>query len=85
LKQPNLASRLVCVGATPRQESSLYAGKEVLAALNLIQHTGNAIHGDQAHVLDLLDVELVLRVVNHGAEEEMIHAVDLDPKGTHQM
>jgi len=46
LKQPNLASRLVCVGSTPRQEFSLYAVVKMLAVLNLIQHTGNAVHGN---------------------------------------
>ena len=46
LKQPNLASRLVCVGSTPRQESSLYAVVKMLAVLNFFEHVGNAVHGN---------------------------------------
>ena len=63
----------------------MYRSEGVGVGLDLVEHFADAGHGDEAHVLDLLHVELVLGVVDRGAEKKVIQAVDLDSNRAHQM
>jgi hypothetical protein len=72
-------------GAGNQTSCSLHFSVELFASLSAREQVRDAGHWDKAHVLDLLDVELAIWVVDHGAEEEVVNVVNPDPQALHHM